>query len=151
MLGFSPAQRRNAFAIAAVSSTGMLKVLDDGSELKPYNVAKSALLGLVATQMAKAGFVGHHDVLGGDRGFLRIMTGSSDVDVCEPLLNGTYAIEKAYIKPYAACRYCHPSIEAAIKLRPLVAIEEIDSIVVRTYSLAVAGTTIGTFRSEFGG
>ncbi len=139
MLGFSPAQRRNAFAIAAVSSTGMLKVLDDGSELKPYNVAKSALLGLVATQMAKAGFVGHHDVLGGDRGFLRIMTGSSDVDVCEPLLNGTYAIEKAYIKPYAACRYCHPSIEAAIKLRPLVAIEEIDSIVVRTYSLAVSG------------
>ena len=31
MLDFSPAERKNAFAIAAVSATGMLKVLDDES------------------------------------------------------------------------------------------------------------------------
>lgn len=139
MLDFSPAERRNAFAIAAVSATGMLKVLDDGSELKPYNVAKSALLGLVATQMAKAGFIGHHDVLGGSRGFLKMMTGSEEIDLCEPILNGTYAIEKSYTKPYAACRYCHPAIEAAIKLGKTVRVSEIQEIAVRTYDLAVSG------------
>jgi len=139
MLDFSRAELRNAFAIAAVSASGMLKVLDDGSELKPYNVAKSALLGLIATQMAKAGFVGHHDVLGGDRGYLKMMTGSNQLSLCEPLLNGTYAIEKSYTKPYAACRYCHPAIEASIKLGNSVNVGEIGDITVRTYDLAVRG------------
>ena len=53
----------------------MLKVLDDGSELKPYNVAKTALLALSAIRLAKAGFKGHPDPLGG-RGFLKMMTGN---------------------------------------------------------------------------
>lgn len=139
MLDFSPIERRNAFAIAAVSATGMLKVLDDESELKPYNVAKSALLGLTATQMAKAGFVGHHDTLGGNRGYLKMMTGSEDIGLCEPLLDKTYAIEKSYTKPYAACRYCHPAIEASIKLRKTVDVEKIEEIIVSTYDLAVSG------------
>ena len=139
LLDFSPAERRNAFAIAAVSATGMLKVLDDESELKPYNVAKSALLGLIAAQMAKAGFIGHHDVLGGGRGYLKMMTGSEEIELCEPLLNGTYAIEKSYTKPYAACRYCHPAIETAIKLGKTVDAQKIQEIVVSTYDLAVIG------------
>lgn len=139
MLNFSPIEKRNAFAIAAVSATGMLKVLDDESELKPYNVAKSALLGLIASQMAKAGFVGHHDVLGGNRGFLKMMTGSEDIELCKPLIDKTYAIEKSYTKPYAACRYCHPAIEASINLRKTVDVEKIEKIIVRTYDLAVSG------------
>jgi len=139
MLDLTFAERRNAFATAAVSATGMLKVLDAGSELKPYNVAKSALLGLIATQMAKAGFIGHHDVLGGDRGFLKMMTGSENIELCKPLLDGTYAIEKSYTKPYAACRYCHPAIEAAILLGKSADVDKIQAIVVRTYDLAVGG------------
>ena len=43
MLDFSPSELRNAFAIAAVSATGMLKVLDDGWA---HPISKSALLGL---------------------------------------------------------------------------------------------------------
>ena len=57
----------------------MLKVLDDGSELKPYNVAKTSLLALTALQMAKAGFKGHPDPLSG-RGFLKMMTGKDDTE-----------------------------------------------------------------------
>jgi 2-methylcitrate dehydratase PrpD len=139
MLDFSPVERKNAFAIAAVSATGMLKVLDDESELKPYNVAKSALMGLIATQMAKAGFIGHHDVLGGDRGFLKMMTGNKNIELYKPLLDRTYAIEKTYTKPYAACRYCHPAIEASIMLRKKIDAQKIHDIVVSTYDLAVGG------------
>ena len=74
MLGFSEEERFQAFAAACVAASGMLKVLDDGSELKPYNVAKTALLSLTALQLAKAGFRGNADPLGG-RGFLIMMTG----------------------------------------------------------------------------
>ena len=58
MLGFTEEERRNAFSTACVAASGMLKALDDGSELKPYNVAKTTLLALTALQLAKAGFKG---------------------------------------------------------------------------------------------
>lgn len=138
MLGFTEEERFQAFAAACVASSGMLKVLDDESELKPYNVAKASMLALTSIQMAKAGFKGHHDPLGG-RGFIKMMTGREDINLKSVRLNGTYAIMKAYTKPYASCRYTHPSVEAAIHLRNRVRVEEVRYIDIKTYSLAVAG------------
>lgn len=140
MLNFSEEERFQAFAAACVAASGMLKVLDDGSELKPYNVAKSSLLALTSLQLAKAGFKGHPDPLGG-RGFIKMMTGKDSIELKPVLLNGTYAIQKTYTKPYASCRYTHPSIEAAVKIRNQKGIcaEEIKSIDIKTYSLAVSG------------
>ena len=138
MLGFTEEERFQAFAAASVAASGMLKVLDDGSELKPYNVAKTALLSLTALQVAKAGFKGHDDPLGG-RGFLKMMTGKDDVELKPALLNGTYAIMKSYTKPYASCRYTHPAVEAAIHLRECVKPDAVEEIRIRTYDLAVSG------------
>lgn len=139
-LDFTEKQRKDAFSVAAVSATGTLKVLEEGSELKPYNVAKAALMGYTAAKMGKAGYAGPDDVLSGDRGFLKMMHGNDDIELRSPLLDGSYAIEKAYIKPYAACRYCHPSIEAALTIRQkhdIASSGQIQSIKVRTYHLAV--------------
>lgn len=138
MLGFTEEERFQAFACACVAASGVLKVLDDGSELKPYNVAKTSLLALTALQLARAGFKGHSDPLGG-RGFLKMMTGRDDVELKPVLLNGTYAIMKSYTKPYASCRYTHPPVEAAIRMRSQLAPEDVESIDIRTYDLAVAG------------
>ena len=141
MLGFTEEERYQAFATACVSASGMLKVLDDGSELKPYNVAKTALLSLTSLQLAKAGFKGHVDPMGGYRGFLKMMTGDEHTPIKSTLLNGTYAIMKSYTKPYASCRYTHPPVEAAIHLRNQFGLkpEAIEKIKVETYSLAVSG------------
>ena len=138
MLGFSDEERFHAFASACVAASGMLKVLDDGSELKPYNVAKTALLSLTALQLGKSGFKGHADPLGG-RGFFKMMTGKEDVELKPVLLNGTYAIMKSYTKPYASCRYTHPAVEAAIHLRPSVKASDVEEIDIKTYDLAVSG------------
>lgn len=141
MLGFSDAERYQAFVTACVSASGVLKVLDDGSELKPYNVAKTALLALTSLQLAKAGFRGHVDPLGGYRGFLKMMTGDENTPIKPTLLNGTYAIIKSYTKPYASCRYTHPPVEAAIHLRNQYDLkpEQVEKIKVETYNLAVSG------------
>lgn len=141
MLGFSEEERYQAFATACVSASGMLKVLDDGSELKPYNVAKTALLSLTSLQLAKAGFKGHSDPLGGYRGFLKMMSGDENTPLKPTLLNGTYAIMKSYTKPYASCRYTHPPVEAAIHLRNQFGLkpEDVEQIKVETYNLAVSG------------
>lgn len=138
-LGLSREEMKNMFSVAAVSASGSLKVLEDGSDLKPYNVAKSSLLGLTAFQMARAGFAGADDALSGIAGYLSQMYGDDKVEFVPMLLDGTYAIQKAYIKPYAACRYTHPSIDIAAELRGngCVSAEDIDSVDIRTYSLAV--------------
>ena len=137
LLGFTEQERFRAFARACVAASGMLKALDDGSELKPYNVAKAALLSLTSLQLGKAGFQGHPDPLGG-RGFFKMMVGKEDLELKPTLLNGTYAIMKSYTKPYASCRYTHPAVEAAIRLRDKIKTEDIQTIVIRTYSLAVS-------------
>ena len=141
MMGFSEEERFQAFAAACVSASGMLKVLDDGSELKPYNVAKTALLSLTSLQLAKAGFKGHHDPLGGYRGFLKMMCGDENIQLKPTILDGTYAIMKSYTKPYASCRYTHPPVEAAIYLRNQhgLNISDIIDVKVETYDLAVSG------------
>lgn len=138
-LGFNEEQRENAFKIAVLSSTGVLKVLEDGSQLKPYNVAKAAAMGYTAAMMAKGGFKGPDDVLGGNNGFLKMMTGRDDIVIAPFMVDGTYSIEKAYIKPYAACRYCHPSIEAAINIAGGndIDADNIEKVEIKTYSLAV--------------
>lgn len=141
MLGFTEEERWQAFATACVAASGMLKVLDDGSELKPYNVAKTALLSLTSLQLAKSGFKGHEDPLGGYRGFLKMMSGDEHTEIKPTLLNGTYAIMKSYTKPYASCRYTHPPVEAAIHLRNAhgITADKVKSIKVETYDLAVMG------------
>ena len=141
MLDYTKEERFHSFAAACVASSGMLKVLDDGSELKPYNVAKSALLALTSIQIAKAGFKGHPNPLGGNRGFFKMMAGKEDIILKPVLLNGTYAVQKTYTKPYASCRYTHPAIEATIWIRNhyQVKANDVTNITVRTYSLAVSG------------
>ena len=62
-----------------------------------------------------------------------MMTGRDDVELKPVLLSGTYAIMKSYTKPYASCRYTHPSVEAAIHLREKVRSEEIEGVDIRTY------------------
>lgn len=140
MLGFTEEERFHAFAAATTAASGMLKVLDEGSELKPYNVAKTATLALSALRMAKSGFKGNPDPLGG-RGFLKMMTGRDDIELKPVLLNGTYAVMKSYTKPYASCRYTHPAVEAAIDMRNRLGVraEDVERIDIRTYSLAVIG------------
>ena len=141
LLDFTAEERFRAFAAACTAASGMLLVLDDGSELKPYNAAKTALLALTAVQLAKSGFKGHPDPLGARRGFLKMMTGKDDVALKPTLLNGTWAIRKTYTKPYASCRYTHPAVEAAIRLRNANGLRAADvaRIDIRTYSLAVSG------------
>lgn len=116
MLGYSRDEVKHAFSAATISSYGTLKVLEDVSELKPYNCAKAALNGYIAAMIARAGFVGPNDALSGETGFLKMMSSQYN----EEILLGDrdyFMVEKIYLKPYASCRHTHPEIEAAFKIR----------------------------------
>ena len=134
MLGYSRDEIKDSFSASCISAAGSLKVLEDVSELKPYNCAKASLMGYYAAMMAKAGFKGPHDPLGGETGFLKLMADSYDEN---RLLDwdGIFAVEKVYLKPYASCRHTHPEIEAAFTIRNQEGfdIEKVCNIKVTTY------------------
>lgn len=125
-------------ATAVASATGMLEIQEQSSELKPYNLGRAAMDGLAAAYMGYTNFNVPNDILGGERGFLKLFSDESDpIKVIES--QEYFEIERIYVKPYAACRHCHSAIEAALHLREDIAIEEIKKIEVETYHLAIKG------------
>jgi len=138
MVGAGKKEMKDSLSAASLSACGSLKALEDDSELKPFNPAQAAVSALMACSLARAGFAGPDDALAGERGFLEMMSDEFDIRHLDfPTQN--FAIESVYFKPYAACRYCHPPIEAALELRKNRSFsgQDVKSIRVATYDLAV--------------
>ena len=140
-LGFSKQQLKDAFSAAATSASGILKVIKDVSELKPYNVGQAAQNGLSSAMLPLAGFRGPLDVLGGGLGFLSMMSDTANFDRLANQEDNPFGIQRVYRKPYAACRHCHAPIEASLLLKERFGLEaeHIKSIRVSTYFWAVGG------------
>ena len=139
--GYTEKQMRATLALSATSGAGLLGVLDDGSQMKPYNVGRAAMDAYAAAQFGAAEPEPPEDILGGKRGFLRVFSG----DAQEPQLllpsEGEYLIQGVFRKPYAACRHCHAAIDAAraIAREPRFSADSVKSISIRTYDLGVFG------------
>lgn len=134
MMGWDDQVVKDAFAAACISACGSLKVLEDVSQLKPYNCAKAALNGYMSAVMARAGFAGPSDSLGGDTGFLKMMAPSYNKEILTGERDYLY-LEKIYQKPYASCRHTHPEIEACFNIRKTAgfAFDQVDNVKVTTY------------------
>ena len=134
MLGWNDQTVKDAFSAACISACGSLKVLEDVSQLKPYNCAKAALNGYMSAVMARSGFAGPSDPLDGDTGFLKMMSSSYNEEILTGERDYLY-LEKIYQKPYASCRHTHPEIEACFNIRKAdgFAIDRIDHVTVTTY------------------
>jgi len=141
-LGYQKVQIKSSIAAAMTSSAGLLEMIDNSSEFKPYNVGRAAMDGLQAALVGKVGLTPPKDPLGGKRGFIKTLSG---LDLTENDFEAVFAadlpeIMNIYFKPYAACRHCHPVIEASIKLSKKISdIKNIKNINVETYDLAIYG------------
>ena len=134
MLGWDDTVVKDAFSAACVSASGSLKVLEDVSQIKPYNCAKAALNGYMSAMLAKAGFVGPSDALDGETGFLKMNSTAYNEDVLTGKRDFLY-LEKIYQKPYASCRHTHPEIEACFKIRQTEGfdVKDVKKIEITTY------------------
>jgi 2-methylcitrate dehydratase PrpD len=138
MLNLSKQEMKDTFSAAVVSASGSLKAIEDDSQLKPLNIANASLNAYISSVMGRSGFKGPIDVLSGKRGFLNLMSNEYDTDKLFSEKLEFEAIHKVYVKPYAACRYCHPAIDAALFLRDQIKdVKNIKNVQVKTYELAV--------------
>lgn len=136
VLQLSERQRAAALAAAATQAAGLLEVIRDGSDLKPFNAGQAALHGLLAVVMARAGYQPPRDVLGGPQGLLQALSASTDPEALLAIDPEHPAVEMVYVKPYAACRHCHGPIELALSLRQAhgLTAEQVRGVRVRTYA-----------------
>lgn len=137
--GFNREQITSTLVCAVSSAAGVLEIQEQASELKPYNVGRAAMAGVVAAQVGKLAMPGPDDILGGKRGLLAALTDTPKPDFLTDFSNDDYAIMGIYQKVHAACRHCHPAIDATLDMRRDLRLqpEEIDRIEVHTYKLAV--------------
>lgn len=140
-LGLKEEEWDAAFSAAASDACGLLQLIDDGSELKPYNIGRAAAAAVNAVITGRSGLKGPSDVLGGKRGFFAVMCAEVDENRLLNGFDGGYAINTIYRKPYAACRHTHAAIEGVLKLREQYSLipDDTQSIEIRTYGLAIKG------------
>ena len=140
-LHFDFDQMKSAFSAAVTSAAGVLEMQEDNADLKPLNVGRAAMDAVSAAYLGKARFKAPKDALGGKRGFLKVMTDDAKVSFLTDFEKGSLCIMSIYNKPYASCRHTHPAIEASMRIREQdgFRIDELESILVRTYKLAVGG------------
>ena len=138
-LGYDKAQMKSTLACAVSSAAGVLEIQEESSEMKPFNVGRAAMDGVVAAQMGRMAMPGPDDILGGKRGFLAALTDTPKPEFLTDFSNEDFAIDGIYQKVHAACRHCHPAIDATLDLRNGVRFtpEQVEKIEVHTYKLAV--------------
>lgn len=94
--------------------------------------------GILAAQLAKTGFSPEHNALGSIYG--GIISPWLDPERAVKQLGRQYEITQGFIKPFAACRFAHPAVEAAEKLikKHPVDPDDIDTVEVMTFDWAAS-------------
>ena len=136
---YNKEQLKSTLACAVSSAAGVLEIQEQASELKPYNTARAAYDGVLAVQIGRLALPGPDDILGGKRGFLAALTDTPHPEFLTDFSEDGYCIEGIYQKVHAACRHCHPAIDATLDMREDLHLQpdQIEKIEVHTYKLAV--------------
>jgi len=140
-LQYTKPQLKSTLSAAVTSTGGLLEVLEDCSELKPYNAGRAALNGYVSAVVGQSGFLGPDDILFGRRGLFAVLGGSIKTEWLNNIADEVYMIHSIYRKQYAACRHCHAPIEASLSLQSKsgFSVADIKSVKVYTYQTAITG------------
>jgi 2-methylcitrate dehydratase PrpD len=137
--GFSHKRLVDTFSAALTSTGGLLETIEGSSLLKPYNCARAAVDGIIASNSAYARLSGPYDALGGARGFMYVLSDGVNIERFVEVMELPWQITGVYHKIYSSCRHCHSPIDAALRLKGKFDLSEIQRIKVSTYDLAVFG------------
>lgn len=134
-LGLDAEQIHSAVGIAASFGSGIKAFAHAPGMVKRLHAGQAAKNGVLAADLAAAGFEGPERPLEGRFGFCRVFApDDSDFAALSNGLGTEFAIADTYIKPYSCCGALHGVIRAAEQLRAGHAIDlgDIDSVVIGT-------------------
>jgi 2-methylcitrate dehydratase PrpD len=130
----------HALGIAASMASGILEGNRAGGSVKRLHCGWAAHSGLVAAQCAQAGLTGPRSALEGRFGFYQAFCGGQfDPGELVKGLGETWCVTDIFYKPYPANHFTHAGIDAALRLRRRVRVEDIEAV-----ELGVAGPPLRT-------
>jgi 2-methylcitrate dehydratase PrpD len=126
LLGLDPVAAANALGAAGTQAAGLKSVY--GSMGKALHPGKAAMDGMLAALLAREGFTASTSILEHERGFLRVLSPSADIDVLTRGLGTEWMLPENGFKPYACGSLTHPTIEAIVTLRERHAVDPRDIV-----------------------
>ncbi len=111
--GTDAGQLGHALALTGSVAGGVWQTRHDDNMAKAWNVAHAVATGRAAAAFALHGMTGPRHVLEGPQGLYAAMTAAPKLMA----FGGGWRIGEVSFKPWAACRHCHPAIDAALELR----------------------------------
>jgi 2-methylcitrate dehydratase PrpD len=126
-----------AFGICGSQASGIIEYLADGSWTKRLHPGWAAHAGVIAVQLARAGFTGPGTVLEGGHGLYAAFAGGHDgarLDELLATLGRTWELVELTFKPYPCGSIAQPYMDCALRLRERHGIgpDGIDAIRCRT-------------------
>ena len=130
---------RRALGAAATQTGGLTASF--GTMAKPFHAGKAALNGVIAADLAAAGFVPATGLLEPDGALGRALVQDGATTVPRVRFDGDWEITRNTFKPYASCLLTHPVIDAARSLSTAVRGREIAEVkaTVSPYTKHLAG------------
>ena len=113
LAGLDPVQMRMAIGIAATRAAGLKAQF--GTMGKPYHAGMAAETGVVAAQLAKAGFIAATDALSGPRGFAATHAGVWDLSALDGIGTDWLMLAVSH-KLHACCHGLHATLNALADL-----------------------------------
>ena len=115
ILGLNSEQMRDALGSAGTQAAGLWEFNADGTMSKHLHPGKAAFNGILAADLARAGFTGASRILEGDRGFFRAMSESYDPTRITDGLGEHWKISENCFKLHACCGHTHSAIDLALE------------------------------------
>jgi 2-methylcitrate dehydratase PrpD len=110
-------QMRHALGSAGTQAAGLWEFNADGSMSKHLHPGKAAFNGVLAADLARAGFTGASRILEGERGFFRAMSTAADPTRITDGLGVGWKIGENGYKLYSCCGHTHTAIDVALEMR----------------------------------
>ncbi len=132
LLKLNAAQMLDALGTAGTQAAGLWEFNADGAMSKHLHPGKAAFNGILAADLARAGFTGATRILEGERGFFRATSESHDVTRITDGLGERWKIGENCYKMHSCCGHTHTAIDVALDLREQAA-GNIAAVEIETY------------------
>lgn len=119
LFGFNKEQMTNALGIAGSLSSGLVEFSRSGTGamVKRLHFGRAAEGGLLAANLAAAGFTGPNTILEGECGFLRVYCDEHDVSALTRELGKVWLTLRISMKRFACHTAAHTPVQAILDLK----------------------------------
>lgn len=136
IMNLSGEETERAFGIASTMASGLVYVF--GTEAKLVTVGNAARNGLIAAELARAGYSAPENAFAGEKAYAQSANGKKDLSFMLPKPGDKLMLEDAYYKMHASCGHTHSALDAlqALMADEHVSFDQVESAQVQVYRTA---------------